>query len=106
MTEPKPSTSRDFDNQAKFFSIVINNIPQAINETSLKPHVALVNDQGQKAYASDGTPFTEYYTPDKHGDLQDHIVVLWRTPIDIYRSLDNETIEILNTIKTYMNNEQ
>ena len=106
MTEPKPTTSRDYENQTKFFSIVINNIAQSINENSIQPHVPLVNDQGQKAFASDGTPFTEYYNPDKHGDLQDHVVVLWRTPIDIYRTFDNETVAILNSIKTYMNNEQ
>ena len=106
MEQPKPTTSRDYQNETKFFSIVINHLPLSINEDSIKPHVALINEQGQKAFASDGSPFTEYYTPEKHGDLQDHVVVLWRTPIETYRSFDNETVTILNSIKTYMNNEQ
>ena len=104
--EPRPSTSRDFNNDAKFFSIVINNLPLSINEESVKPHVALTNDQGQKAFASDGSPFTEYFNEEKHGDLQDHLVILWRTPMERYQTFDNETVAILNSIKTYLNNEQ
>ena len=106
--QPLPGTSRQQDNyeQPKFFSLVINNLPLSINEESIRPHVVLIKEQGQKAYSSDGSPFTEYFNQDKHGDLQDHIVVLWRTPMERYTTFNKETVAILNSIKNYLNNEQ
>ena len=67
----------------RYYSVVINNLPHAFEPEFLHPYVAF-GDDGREHVRNDGYVMMDPYDKDKHGELQNHMVLTWKTPMNLY----------------------
>ena len=92
------------DQPKSYYTVVIQELPPSLTAETLRPKLQQRTQEGNYIFQKNGQQQLQIYDKEKHGNIEDCLIAMWTTPLQIYSKLDAPTRHIVNTIKTYINN--
>ena len=87
-----------------YYTLVIQELPPSITAETLQPKLQKTTPDGNYIFQKSGHAMLKMYNKQTDGKLEDCLVALWTTPLTLYTQMDATSRHIINTIKTYINN--